>query len=375
MDWHILQELFTDYTLRTVALGAATLGIISGTLGCYAVLRRQALLGDAMSHAALPGIALAFLLTGSKTPLILLLGAALAGWTATLVMMSIVRMTRIKEDTALGFVLAVFFGFGMVLLTFIQKLPNAAQAGLDSFLFGQAATLVERDVITMAGLGAVALALMLLFWKEFKLLSFDPEFGASQGFPIRLLDILLTSLVVIAIVVGLQTVGVVLMSAMIVAPAAAARQWTNRLGLMVALAGAFGGLAGIAGALISAMGRGLSTGPVIVLFISAIVLFSMLFAPNRGIVWNWLRRQRNRRRLKLEAVLGDLYALSQQHESLKHGHSIEVLRVMDARRGGVQRSLETLETRGWAQRVGVDAWTLTPEGKHRAEQAAVGRYG
>ncbi len=296
----LLHDLLFDYTLRTVALGAATLGIVSGALGCYAVLRRQALLGDAMSHAALPGIALAFLLTGSKAPLILLVGAALAGWAATLIMLSIVRTTRIKNDTALGLVLAVFFGFGILLLTFIQKLPNAAQAGLDTFLFGQAATLLERDVVTMAGLGAVALALMLLFWKEFKLLSFDPEFGASQGFPMRLLDVLLTSLVVIAIVVGLQTVGVVLMSAMIVAPAAAARQWTDRLGLMVGLAALFGAVAGVGGAIISTTGRGLSTGPVIVLCISAIVLLSLLFAPNRGLVWNYVRHQRNRQRLKLE---------------------------------------------------------------------------
>lgn len=293
--------IIENYTLRTVALGAAVLGVISGALGCYAVLRRQALLGDAMSHAALPGIALAFLLTGSKAPLVLLLGAALAGWLGALAMIAIVRTTRIKEDSALGMVLSVFFGFGMVLLTLIQRRPDAAQAGLETFLFGQAATLLERDVVTMAGLGAVALILMLLFWKEFKLLSFDPEFAASQGLPVRLLEVVLTSLIVIAIVVGLQTVGVVLMSAMLVAPAAAARQWTDRLGVMVVLAAGFGALAGMLGALISTTGRGLSTGPMIVLCISAIVIVSLLLAPRRGIVWNWLRQRQNRRQLRLGA--------------------------------------------------------------------------
>lgn len=364
----IVRDLLFDYTLRTVALGAATLGIISGTLGCYAVLRRQALLGDAMSHAALPGIALAFLLTGSKDSLVLLIGAAIAGWAGALVLMSIVRTTRIKEDSALGLVLAVFFGFGILLLTFIQRQPNAAQAGLDKFLFGQAATLLERDVVTMAGLGGIALLLMLIFWKEFKLLSFDPEFGASQGFPMRLIDIILTSLIVIAIVVGLQTVGVVLMSAMIVAPAAAARQWTDRLSLMVVLAGAFGALAGVVGAVISATGHGLSTGPVIVLCISSIVLVSLLFAPNRGLVWNWVRHQRNRRRLRAEAVLGDLYTLATQHEQLDHGHSIEVIRLMNVHPDSVQYSLEELEARGWARRTATDDWALTPAGKQQAEQ-------
>jgi manganese/zinc/iron transport system permease protein len=234
----LLGDLFSDYTLRTVALGAGTLGIISGALGSYAVLRKQSLLGDAMSHAALPGIALAFVLTRSKEPLVLMLGAAIAGWLATLLVAAIVRNTRIKQDSALGLALSVFFGFGLVLLTFIQKQADASQAGLDRFLFGQAAALIESDVVTMAALGTLVLLAMLLFWKELKLLSFDPSFGASLGFPIPALDVLLTTLLVVAIVIGLQTVGVVLMSAMVVAPAVAARQWTDRLGAMVGPGGA-----------------------------------------------------------------------------------------------------------------------------------------
>jgi manganese/zinc/iron transport system permease protein len=278
-----------DYTIRTVALGAAILGIVSGVLGCFAVLRRQALLGDAMSHAALPGIVLAFMLTGQREPIVLLLGAALAGWVGAMLLLVITRTTRIKEDAGLGLVLAVFFGFGLLLLSELQKDPTAAQAGLKKFLFGQAASLIERDVITMAGLGGIALLVLACFWKEFKLLSFDSDFAASLGLPVRGLNIALTSLIVVAIVIGLQTVGVVLMSAMLVAPAAAARQWTDRLGMMVLLAGLFGAIAGVAGAVISATARGLSTGPTIVLCISAIVAFSLLLAPNRGLVWSWLR--------------------------------------------------------------------------------------
>lgn len=293
----LLYNLLFDYTLRTVAMGAAVLGAVSGALGAFAVLRRQSLLGDAMSHAALPGIALAFLLSGSKAPLVLMIGAAIAGWLGALAMMAIVRSTRVKQDSALGMVLSVFFGFGLVLLTFIQKLPDATQAGLDKFLFGQAATLLASDVITMAAVGGVALLLMLIFWKEFKLLSFDPDFGAILGFRMRLLDVLLTSLLVVAIVIGLQTVGVVLMSAMIVAPAAAARQWTDRLGTMVGLSALFGALSGVAGALVSSGAARLPTGPTIVLIVSAIVLVSLLFAPHRGLVWRRLRELQNRRRL------------------------------------------------------------------------------
>ncbi len=358
----LLRELLFDYTLRTVALGSATLGIVSGALGAYAVLRKQSLLGDAISHAALPGIALAFLLTGSKAPLVLILGAVAAGWVGTLLVMSIVNTSRVKDDSALGIVLSVFFGFGLVLLTFIQRLPNATQAGLDKFLFGQAATLLERDVITMAVLGTLALATMLVFWKEFKLLSFDPEFGASLGFPMRALDVLMITLLVLAIVLGLQTVGVVLMSAMVVAPAAAARQWTDRLGVMVALSALFGALAGVSGAVISSTTTRLPTGPTIVLCISAIVLVSMLLAPNRGLVWRWVRQQRNRQRLRVEAILGDLYMLTSQHDDPDHGHSIAALRTMSYGRGGVSRTLEELERKGWARQVAPDEWALTPSG-------------
>ncbi len=368
----LLSMLFTDYTIRTVAMGAAVLGIVSGALGTFAVLRRQSLLGDAISHAALPGVVLAFMLTASKAPVVLILGAAVAGVLGTVLMLGIVRHTRIKEDSAMGIILSVFFGFGLMLLTFLQRNPTANQAGLNSFLFGQAATMLQRDVITMALFGGAALLITVIFWKEFKLLSFDKDFGASLGFSMRMLDVLLTTLLVIAIVIGLQAVGVVLMSAMVVAPAAAARQWTNSLSIMVVLAAIFGAVAGVSGALISSMGSGLSTGPVVVLVISVIVLFSLLFATNRGLVWNWFRRQKNRRTLQLESVLNNLYKLAQQHDDPYHPHSVAVLQTMNWRRGGVSRSLNVLAGQGFAQEVQPGFWALTDNGIQHAEQYATG---
>jgi manganese/zinc/iron transport system permease protein len=288
----VLQSLFSNYTLRTVALGAAALGTVSGALGAFAVLRRQSLLGDAISHAALPGIVLAFMLTGSKAPLVLVLGAALSGWAATLAVLAVVRHTRVPFDSALGTALSVFFGFGLVLLTALQKQPTASQAGLDKYLFGQAATLLAEDVRTMAALGAVAVAVLLALWKEFKLVSFDPDFAATLGLPVRTLDVLLTSLLVVAIVIGLQCVGVVLMSALVVAPGVAARQWTDRLGVMVLLAAAFGGLSGLAGTVLSdalsAPGRPVPTGPTIVLVATVVVLASLAVKLARD---RWAPRQ------------------------------------------------------------------------------------
>jgi manganese/zinc/iron transport system permease protein len=364
----LLFDLLFDYTLRTVALGAAILGIVSGTLGSFAVLRKQSLLGDAISHAALPGIVLAFLITRDREPIGLMLGALTAGWIATLFMLQITRTTRIKDDSALGLVLSVFFGLGLMLLTFTQRLPDATQAGLDKFLFGQAATLLQSDVVKMGIIGALALVLLVIFWKEFKLITFDPEYAASLGYPVRVLDILLTTLLVIAIVIGLQTVGVVLMSAMIVAPAAAARQWTDKLNWMILLGGLFGALAGVTGTLISSAAARLPTGPVIVLCISTIVLFSMLFATNRGLIWNWIRSQRNRHKLRARAVLADLNTLAMQHPNEEHGHSIAVLRAMSVNPDGVSHALGQLKERGHAQEVSHDVWALTEEGLAAAKK-------
>ena len=292
--------LFQDYTFQTVALGSALLGIISGVLGSFAVLRKQSLLGDGVSHAALPGVVLAFLLTGSKNTEVLLIGALLTGTLATLAIIAVVRNSRIKFDSALALVMSVFFGFGMVLLTYSQKIPNANQAGLKRFIYGQASTLLERDVKLMAVCGVILLALVFLFWKEFKLLSFDPEFAESIGFKTGRLNLFLSFLIVLSIIIGLQTVGVVLMSAMLIAPAVAARQWSNRLSVMVFLASVFGAVSGVVGTMISSSVAGMPTGPVIVSCVTTIAIFSILFAPGRGIIYRIIQRRKNRIRYKLE---------------------------------------------------------------------------
>ncbi len=364
-----MMDLFSDYTLRTVALGASILGLVSGALGTFAVLRRQSLLGDAISHAALPGIAIGFLITGAKVPAVLMLGALAAGLAATLFVLAVTQTTRIPYDSALGIVLSVFFGFGLVLLTVIQQMPNAQQAGLSAFLFGQAAALLAEDVYLMAGLGLGVLTLLLLYWKPFQLLSFDPEFGTSIGLPMRGFNILLTSLLVVAIVIGLQTVGVVLMSAMVIAPAAAARQWTDRLGMMVTLSALFGAAAGLTGAVISSTGARVPTGPTIVLCMGAVMAISLFFAPRRGIAWRWVRSRRNARRLSLDAVLLDLYALAVQHDRASYPHDEGVLNVMNALSANTRGSLHRLAERGWARQVDANSWALTPEGVAHARAA------
>lgn len=290
----LLTDLFTDYTLRNVALGSAVLGTVSGVLGCFAVLRKQGLMGDALSHAALPGVCLAFMLTGSKMPLTLMVGAALAGWIGMLLILEIGKRTRIDQGSALGIVLTVFFGFGVVLLTVIQKGNDANQAGLDKFLFGQAASLVQEQVVTMGVIGALALALVAVLFKEFKLVSFDPEFAGTLGINPHRVGVLITGLLVAAIVIGLNTVGVILMSAMLIAPAAAARQWTHSLRKMILISAAIGAGSGVVGAVASVTVDGVPTGPTIVLCLSACALISIFFGSAQGLVWDALRRRRSK---------------------------------------------------------------------------------
>ena len=350
--------VFNDYTLRTITLGTAILGAVTGMLGSFAVLRKQSLLGDAISHAALPGIAIAFLITGAKDTNILLLGALISGLIGTFWIRGIVKKTHLKSDTALGLILSLFFGFGMLLLTFIQKQPNANQAGLDKYLFGQAATLVESDVWLMAIVTGLCLIVLLLFWKEFKILLFDADYTKTLGFNTKTIDVLITSFIVLAIVLGLQTVGVVLMSAMLLAPAAAARQWTNSLSKMVFLAAIFGAFSGVFGTAVSASQSNLSTGPVIVLVAAVFVIFSFIFSPSRGLLFKQIRFIKNRRDLELNKTLAFMHQIAESHNNISHPHAIKILNNFQ---GYTKGTLKKLVDKGFVQLQG-NMWSLTNKG-------------
>ncbi len=289
---NLFLDIFSDYTVRMVALGCAVLGIASGVLGSFAVLQRRSLLGDALSHAALPGIAVAFLLTQQKTPIIIMLGAAASSWLAAWLILRLIRQLGIDSGTALAVILSVFFGAGIVLLTVIQKSPSSSKAGLDKVLFGQAAALVADQVVTMAVVAAGALLIVALLFKELKLQVFDPQYAESLGLPVSRLNALVSLLLVAAIVIGMNTVGVILMSAMLTAPAAAARQWTNSLGKMLWISALIGTLSGLTGALISLGSPNSPTGPLIVMVLAVAVVFSLLFGSARGLVWSRMRQRR-----------------------------------------------------------------------------------
>lgn len=366
MSLNFWSLLLSDHTLQVVFAGSLILGITSGSLGTFAVLRQQSLLGDAIAHATLPGVGLAFLITQSKKPLILLIGAALAGWIGTILVKIITENTRIKKDAALGIILSVFFGFGLVLITIIQRMPTATKAGLDKFLFGNAATLLVSDVRLMLILSLIIFFFVFLFWKEFKIVVFDADFAKCQGFNIQFLDILLTTLIVVSIVIGIQTVGVVLMSAMLVAPAAAARQWTNRLWIMVTLSATFGAIAGVLGSLTSSLVSKMPTGPTIVIFLSIIVFVSLLFAPNRGLLWDWFRAYQSRIKIRTTAVLRNLLLFSEIGSDPFHPHDIAALDAIG--RGTIDKTMQEISRKDWAKQQKDRKWALTPKGLEEAKR-------
>ena len=299
-DW---LRMLQDPNAQWILLGCMLLGLSSGVIGSFAYLRKQSLMGDALSHAALPGVCIAFMLTGSKSVLLFLLGAAAAGIVATFGIGFITRHTRIKQDSALAIVLTVFFGLGIVLLTRIQHSGNGNQSGLDKFLFGQAASMMRSDVIVMAIISVVLVGVCSLLFKEFKLLSFDPGFARGIGYPVAFMDQLIMFLIVVAVVVGIQAVGVVLMAALLITPAVSARYWTEKLGLMVVLAGVFGALSGFVGTFVSASGNNLPTGPLTVLAATLFFVVSVIAAPRRGILSKMLLRASVRRKMRLEQEL------------------------------------------------------------------------
>lgn len=345
-----------------VMLGTALLGGMSGVVGSFAVLRGRSLVGDMLAHAALPGICLAFLVLQTKSLLGLSFGALMSGLLAISAVTLIVRWTRTKEDAAIGIVLSTFFGLGVVILSVIQRSGGGgSKSGLDSYLFGEPGNMLTGDLILLAVVAAVVLLMVGLFFKEFEIVCFDTDFAQSQGWPTLRLDLLMMASLAIVTIVGLPIVGVILMTAMIILPAATARFWTNRLHHMLLLAGAFGMAAGLVG---TRVGQGLPAGAKIVLTAASFFVVSLLFAPQRGVFARLLIEYRLRKRIAREHLLRSLYELSESKlptliplnvqaiRDYRHWYSLERLLQDAAERGEVIRSGDLIE--------------LTPLGLRRA---------
>jgi manganese/zinc/iron transport system permease protein len=310
-EWQRLL-LLQDYNTRVVVVGASLLGLAAGTIGNFTLLRRRALMGDALSHATLPGVGLAFLLgpligiDGKSLPL-LLAGAAVSGLAGVGVIVFIRRLTRLKEDAALGIVLSVFFGAGVAILSVAQQTTTGHAAGLESFIYGKTASMVASDAWLIGISGAVCVGIVLLLFKEFCLLCFDDGFAGAEGFQVTRLDMLLMTLVVFVTIIGLQAVGLILMIALLVIPSAAARFWTHQLKTMTWIAAAIGGISGLIGAAATAVLPDLPSGAMIVLVCGTLFLVSMLLGTARGVIARTLRRHALNRKIDRDHLLRGLY--------------------------------------------------------------------
>ncbi len=304
--------LTAGFNAKVVVLSAALLGISAGLVGCFALLRKRALMGDALAHATLPGIALAFIIGAAfgleaRSLAVLLPGAAIAGIAGVVCVQLLVHHTRLREDAAIGIVLSGFFGLGVALLSYIQGGNYADAGGLNTFIYGQTAAMLPRDAALMGAVALLTILASVLFHKEFAIVAFNEDYARTQGWPVPRLDLLMMGLVVLVTVVGLQAVGLLLIVALLIIPAAAASFWTRRLRTMVILSGCIGGFSGYLGASVSALTPRMPAGAVIVLTGGVVFLLSMLFAPQRGLLAEQIRTFALRRRVAREHWLRRLY--------------------------------------------------------------------
>lgn len=283
-------DIFSDYTFQIVTIGCVLLGFISGILGSYAVVRKQSLLSDGISHCALPGVVLVFILFNTKQLCYLLFGAVIFGVIAVVLIMFITKYTKIKYDSALALILSSFYGLGLVLLTISQKIPTASTVSLKGFIYGQASSILISDIYFILIIGFILLSIIFLLSKEFKCFCFDKQYMSSLGFNTTFINILLTFLLVIGVVIGLQSVGIVLMSALFIAPGVASKQWVNGIGKMSSLSGFLGGVSSFFGVLINAIYTDVPTSSAIIICLTIIVFVSILFSNKNGLLYKKVKR-------------------------------------------------------------------------------------
>lgn len=370
MELQTLIEFFSfrDPNIRFVAIGSVLLTASSAIVGSFTFLDKKSLVGDAIAHAVLPGVCLGFILAGTKNPVYLITGAFITGWISIVGVEYITRKTRIKEDAAIGLVLSVFFGIGILMLTTIQKSGNAQQAGLDQFLFGKAAALVGDDLIVFATVAVILVITVLLFFKEFTLLAFDRGLAVAMGLPVKRIELILTSLIVLAVVIGIQAVGVVLMAAILITPAAAARYWTDRIKVMFVLASIFGAISGLSGAYISYVAPAMPTGPWIVVVISTIAFISFFLAPRRGVFSRMYRQVTIRKTINDENVLKALYQLGEENKNFFiQRYPDEIIRRRPFPKDDLINVLRRLRRQGYVESTG-NLWGLTEEGMARGKR-------
>jgi len=369
--WHDIGYFFSmqDPNVRAVTFGSALVAGSSALVGAFAFFQRKSLAGDAVSHAILPGICLVYLITLQKDPAQLMVGAFAAGMIAWVLIDRLSGKSILKPDTVISLVLSTTFGLGIVLLTYIQADKSGNQSGLDRFLFGKAAALVGKDLYVFGSMAVLTVALVVLLFRGFITLSFDRSYGQLIGMPVKGLQAILTMLTVMAVVLGIQSVGVVLMSAVLITPAAAARYLTMDNRHFLILAVLIGAMSGVVGALVSYLIPSLPTGPSIVITSSGIAFLSFLFAPKRGVVYILSRRARQGHRVAEENLLKLLYnhqAFSNAAEGERA--TLSALTQEEGQARELRKGARSLTLKGQVYGNAEKGWRLTEAGQVAAKR-------
>ena len=356
-----------------VLWGAVLLGVACGVLGSFVVLRRQSLLGDAIGHAVLPGVVAGFLLAGNKSMPALMIGALAAGLLAAGMIALLQRTTILKSSECMGVVFTGFYAIGIMLVKRLQNTQASGQSGLERFLFGQIVGISFDDLLLMGGIAAAALACVIAFWRTLAVSSFDADFAAAAGTPAVRVEILLTVLLTVAIVIGIQAVGVVLVAAMLVTPAATAYLLTDRLHRMVLLGALFGALSGVIGIALSILlarpGRDMPTGATIVLAAGTIFAVAITFAPTYGVVPRLARLVRKRRQTAAENLLRTMYLMLERRGGDDRRFGVDdIAAVRHELRGQIRRMAREAARRGWIESDSADPLILTDTGLAEARR-------
>ncbi len=360
---------FAEPNTKFVVLGAIIVTSSAAIVGTFTFLHKKSLVGDAIAHSVLPGVCIAFLIVGHKDPLALIIGAFVSGWLSLMTINYITAHSRIKEDTAIGLTLSVFFSIGMLLLTSIQHSGNAEQSGLASFIFGKTAALVAEDLVIFSIIGLMLIAAVLFFYKEFKLITFDCNYAQAIGLPVKKLDFLLTTLTVLAVVVGIQAVGLVLIAAMLITPVAAARFWTNKLSFLLIISTMIGVVSGIFGSFISYVAPSMPTGPWIVLVASIIAITSFFIAPRKGLIARFYQQRKNRKRILEENILKALYHIVEEKGGVITNSSVqEIICQRFFKEKELLQALLKLKKSGYVLRSKQNTWQVTTEGKEKGQR-------
>jgi len=358
---------FQDANINNVLLGTIILGFTCGIAGVLVILSKKTLIVDAVSHSVLPGICIGFMFTGVKNPVYIISGGMIAGAVAVYLVDWISNISRIKKDASIAITLSVLFSAGVILLNIIQHSGNSNQSGLTDFLFGKAATIIESDLYVFGVIAGIVILTLILFYQHFKIALFDLGFAKTIGLNEKLIQGLISGLIIISTAIGIQTVGIILMSALIITPASSALFWTNNFKKSIILSGVFACSSSVLGVFISFLSSDMPTGPWIIVMLSSIAVFSAFFS-KKGIITKKIKAFKNKQKILSDNLLKIIYKIHEKENNIKEGCTIkEILNTNSISANDLYQGIKILKRKSILANSN-DLWVLTKKGIHEAEK-------